>query len=637
MFVAMSTREATPLVSVCIPVFNGAEFVEETLAAAYAQTHPAVEVLISVDLSDDDSAQLCQAYEGHPHTRVHCQSEHLGWVRNCNVLLREARGDYFCILPHDDLIPSDYISELLREFERHPRAVNCYPRIHNFGLGETIMAPSSIEGASSAERVKCFFSSRQRYGAPLRGLVRRSMIDDDRLFFLSENAYQGIGAEILLEMQHCIAGEVRLVGRVTYYKRRHGNGTSHKWTNMALVVRAHAYVRFSELLARLVGDLVLFGSQREREEMLCACRDFCPYWINTQQLSDPRVRQLAATIGRVPRPFLAATSHEARTALVLGGGVQGCCVALMLAKNGYDVTLIDKDRELMAHTSVGQEGKVHLGFVYGLDASGATGRKLMLDALTFSSYLEYLLDCKVNWARIRSIPFNYFVASDSAMSASDVQTHFSQLQSHYEGLLNQDSRLSYCGVRPPQLFRRTTLPERVSSDLVQACFATEEVALHPESCAELIVRVITSRPSIALRLGENVEAVRRMPDGQRFVVTTTDAEGAEQNVRSDLVFNCTWHGRTAVDKTLQIDIGRYNNYRYKFGIVSRQEGSMANVAAATMLQGPYGDFVQYPEQSELYYCWYPYNMIGMYVDTEIPVDWQRRSGDCLLEKAGIRP
>ena len=73
-----------------------------------------------------------------------------------------------------------------------------------------------------------------------------------------------------------------------------------------------------------------------------------------------------------------------KKALVLGGGIQGCCIALMLEKQGYEVNLVDKNKDIINRASLNQEGKIHLGFVYGLDSSLKTGKKLLLDALYFA-------------------------------------------------------------------------------------------------------------------------------------------------------------------------------------------------------------------------------------------------------------
>ena len=174
-----------------------------------------------------------------------------------------------------------------------------------------------------------------------------------------------------------------------------------------------------------------------------------------------------------------------KKALVLGGGIQGCCIALMLRKHGYDVKIVDKSKDIFNRASLNQEGKVHMGFIYGLDTSMKTSKKLLLDALYFAPYLEYLLGKKVNWEKLKSSNFNYLVAKDSMLSPDEVDTYFQTLQTIYNQYL-EDENLTYLGKRPKTIFKKISLPTQVNPDFFQACFATEEVALRPENLKEII-------------------------------------------------------------------------------------------------------------------------------------------------------
>ena len=62
---------------------------------------------------------------------------------------------------------------------------------------------------------------------------------------------------------------------------------------------------------------------------------------------------------------------------VLGGGLQGCCVALSLAQHDIDVTLFDRNNKLLSRTAVANEGKIHLGYMYASDPSHSTARMMM--------------------------------------------------------------------------------------------------------------------------------------------------------------------------------------------------------------------------------------------------------------------
>jgi hypothetical protein len=57
---------------------------------------------------------------------------------------------------------------------------------------------------------------------------------------------------------------------------------------------------------------------------------------------------------------------------VLGGGLQGCCIALALAERKVRVTLFDKNDALLSRAADANEGKIHLGYMYAGDATLST-------------------------------------------------------------------------------------------------------------------------------------------------------------------------------------------------------------------------------------------------------------------------
>src|SRR6266404_4166187 len=71
---------------------------------------------------------------------------------------------------------------------------------------------------------------------------------------------------------------------------------------------------------------------------------------------------------------------------VLGGGLQGCCVALSLAQHGIDVALFDRNDKLLSRAAVANEGKIHLRYMYANDPSHSTARMMMRGALAFAPF-----------------------------------------------------------------------------------------------------------------------------------------------------------------------------------------------------------------------------------------------------------
>ena len=87
--------------------------------------------------------------------------------------------------------------------------------------------------------------------------------------------------------------------------------------------------------------------------------------------------RLAMTLTN-PRPHIA----------VLGGGLQGCCIALALAERRARVTLYDRNDALMTQAAVVNEGRMHLGYIYAADTSLATARMMIRGGLAFAPFIE---------------------------------------------------------------------------------------------------------------------------------------------------------------------------------------------------------------------------------------------------------
>lgn len=93
---------AEPLVSIVIPVFNGADFLRAAIESALAQTYPATEVLVVDDGSDDGGATQRIAAGFGPRIR-YLHKPNGGVATALNRGIDEMRGELFSWLSHDDL------------------------------------------------------------------------------------------------------------------------------------------------------------------------------------------------------------------------------------------------------------------------------------------------------------------------------------------------------------------------------------------------------------------------------------------------------------------------------------------------------------------------------------------------------
>src|SRR6476660_4973760 len=117
---------------------------------------------------------------------------------------------------------------------------------------------------------------------------------------------------------------------------------------------------------------------------------------------------------------------------VLGGGLQGCCVALALAERGVKVTLFDKNDMLLSRAAVANEGKIHLGYMYAGDPTLSTAKTMMAGALSFAPILERYLGRQAHSFSV-SNPATYVVHRDSQRSHEHVCAYLRAVH----GLVNE--------------------------------------------------------------------------------------------------------------------------------------------------------------------------------------------------------
>ena len=105
----------TPKVSICVPTYNGAVFLGETLASISAQTFGDFEVLIVDDGSTDGSVVLAERFAAtEPRARVVRNAVRTGSsARNANTCLNHARGEWIKFLFQDDLMAPTCLERML--------------------------------------------------------------------------------------------------------------------------------------------------------------------------------------------------------------------------------------------------------------------------------------------------------------------------------------------------------------------------------------------------------------------------------------------------------------------------------------------------------------------------------------------
>jgi glycosyltransferase involved in cell wall biosynthesis len=104
-----------PLVSVIVPCYNGAAFLEEALRSALAQSYAEVEVVVVDDGSTDSSREIARRL---PVRYIHQENRGLSEARNTGI--RESKGSYLVFLDADDRLKPNAIETGLQALALHP-------------------------------------------------------------------------------------------------------------------------------------------------------------------------------------------------------------------------------------------------------------------------------------------------------------------------------------------------------------------------------------------------------------------------------------------------------------------------------------------------------------------------------------
>ncbi len=144
-------RTMKPAVSVCMPVYNRAAYIEECVESILAQTFTDFELVIVDDGSTDGTCGLIRSFRD-PRIRL-IRGTH-DYIASCNRALDEARGKYVARMDSDDLMMPDRLRLQYDYLEAHPGVDILGGDMRVFGEGEewTMTYPGEVDVRSLYER-----------------------------------------------------------------------------------------------------------------------------------------------------------------------------------------------------------------------------------------------------------------------------------------------------------------------------------------------------------------------------------------------------------------------------------------------------------------------------------------------------
>lgn len=107
-----------PGISIIIPVFNGEQYIAETLDSICRQSFGDFEVLVIDDGSTDSTLEIVTKYMERDEKRIHYFHKQNGGVSSArNVGIQKAMGEYVIFLDSDDTVENDFLEVMYKELE----------------------------------------------------------------------------------------------------------------------------------------------------------------------------------------------------------------------------------------------------------------------------------------------------------------------------------------------------------------------------------------------------------------------------------------------------------------------------------------------------------------------------------------
>jgi len=117
-----------PIVSVCLPVYNGAKYLAASIESVLAQTFDDFELLISDDCSTDQSSAVIQTYaKKDKRIKAWTNEKNLGHYPNYNACIEKVSGKYIKLFAQDDLLHPELLERFVLVLNQNPKVslVNC--------------------------------------------------------------------------------------------------------------------------------------------------------------------------------------------------------------------------------------------------------------------------------------------------------------------------------------------------------------------------------------------------------------------------------------------------------------------------------------------------------------------------------
>ena len=254
-----SSNSSVPILSICLPTYNGEAYIEAALNSILDQSYTAFEVVIVDDGSTDRTLDLvCRVQD--PRLRVYQNQQRRGIPGNWNACIGLARGAYLCVFHQDDAMLPNNLARKMALLTSDPSLSLVHSRAETIieaeaptRFGEWMEKADTDFVRDGIEYFRKLVLQDDCICAPTV-IARREMVVAAGGF----NEALGYACDYEMWMKLCVEGRVGFLHEALVQYRWHGNNASH----------VYQFERGVEECAQAMRNAVAYYRERTGQEAI---------------------------------------------------------------------------------------------------------------------------------------------------------------------------------------------------------------------------------------------------------------------------------------------------------------------------------------------------------------------------------
>lgn len=264
-------------VSIVIPTFNRAVYLETAISSALAQDYKDLEIVISDNASTDNTQLVSKVYCRDQRVKYFRNSENIGMVRNWQKAVFEyATGDWFLILSDDDILTNPhFVSQAMEIIKAQKDVTVVYSNSYVYDEALEMVTKLKVPFSELETGTRVFSQRgtvRPQDFALCNVLFNRKLASELKAFSNPNN----LSCDTELFLRLCLRGKVGVVQEYSSIYRVHsGNLLKTAGKNIDLVVGSldSLLVPLAEAERMIVDPFVIkefvVNSKLKREIIVC--------------------------------------------------------------------------------------------------------------------------------------------------------------------------------------------------------------------------------------------------------------------------------------------------------------------------------------------------------------------------------